>query len=100
MAELAATRCEYIHLRSRAASLRPTVAASAASLLPFSVIGNPQQPSSHFREEYQENGEALRDDEHFSYAAAWEWTGSPGAPRLHKEPLTFEYVKPSKRSYK
>ena len=54
----------------------------------------------HFREEYQENGEALRDDEHFSYAAAWEWTGSPGAPRLHKEPLTFEYVKPSKRSYK
>ncbi|MGB5697131.1 MAG: fumarate reductase/succinate dehydrogenase flavoprotein subunit [Polyangiales bacterium] len=54
----------------------------------------------HFREEYQENGEALRDDEHFSYVAAWEWTGSPGAPRLHKEPLTFEYVKPSKRSYK
>ncbi len=54
----------------------------------------------HFREEYQENGEALRDDESFSYVAAWEWTGGPSEPRLHKEPLTFEYVKPTKRSYK
>ena len=54
----------------------------------------------YFREEYEENGEALRDDEHFSYVAAWEWTGNPGEPRLHEEPLTFEYVKPTKRSYK
>ena len=54
----------------------------------------------HFREEYQENGEALRDDQKYSYVAAWEWTGNPGEPRLHKEPLTFEYVKPTKRSYK
>jgi succinate dehydrogenase / fumarate reductase flavoprotein subunit len=54
----------------------------------------------HFREEHQENGEALRDDEHFSYVSAWEWTGAPGEPRLNKEPLAFEYVKPSKRSYK
>jgi succinate dehydrogenase / fumarate reductase flavoprotein subunit len=54
----------------------------------------------HFREEYEEKGEALRDDEHFSYVAAWEWTGNPGEPRLNKEPLTFEYVKPTKRSYK
>jgi succinate dehydrogenase / fumarate reductase flavoprotein subunit len=54
----------------------------------------------HFREEHQENGEALRDDENFSYVAAWEWSGEPGKPRLHKEPLTFEYVKPTKRSYK
>ncbi|MFZ1862892.1 MAG: fumarate reductase/succinate dehydrogenase flavoprotein subunit [Polyangiales bacterium] len=54
----------------------------------------------HFREEYQENGEALRDDENFTYVAAWEWTGNPAEPVLHKEPLTFEYVKPTKRSYK
>ncbi|MGD8826693.1 MAG: hypothetical protein PVI24_17040, partial [Myxococcales bacterium] len=54
----------------------------------------------HFREEYQENGEALRDDENYSYVAAWEWTGNPSEPALHKEPLTFEYVKPTKRSYK
>ncbi|MEM7434578.1 MAG: fumarate reductase/succinate dehydrogenase flavoprotein subunit [Myxococcota bacterium] len=54
----------------------------------------------HFREEYQENGEALRDDAEFSYVSAWEWSGNPAEPRLHKEPLTFEYVKPTKRSYK
>ena len=54
----------------------------------------------HFREEYEENGEALRDDENYSYVAAWEWTGNPAEPRLNKEPLTFEYVKPTKRSYK
>ncbi|KPK14579.1 MAG: succinate dehydrogenase [Myxococcales bacterium SG8_38] len=54
----------------------------------------------HFREEHQENGEALRDDENYSYVAAWEWTGNSAEPALHQEPLTFEYVKPTKRSYK
>jgi succinate dehydrogenase / fumarate reductase flavoprotein subunit len=55
----------------------------------------------HLREEHQtEDGEALRDDARFQYAAAWEW-GGPGLPwTLHKEPLQFEYVKPSQRSYK
>ena len=53
----------------------------------------------HFREEYQtEEGEAKRNDEQFAYVAAWEYTGSE--PKLHKEPLQFEYVKPSQRSYK
>jgi succinate dehydrogenase / fumarate reductase, flavoprotein subunit len=55
----------------------------------------------HFREEYQtEDGEALRDDEHFSYVAAWEFTGVGVEPELHKEPLEFEYAHPSTRSYK
>jgi succinate dehydrogenase / fumarate reductase flavoprotein subunit len=55
----------------------------------------------HFREEYQtEDGEALRDDEHFSYVAAWEFTGVGTVPELHKEPLEFEYAHPSTRSYK
>ena len=55
----------------------------------------------HFREEYQtEDGEALRDDEHFAYAAAWEYTGRDLEPRLHKEALTFEYVHLAQRSYK
>ncbi|HTD49152.1 MAG TPA: fumarate reductase/succinate dehydrogenase flavoprotein subunit [Acidimicrobiia bacterium] len=55
----------------------------------------------HFREEYQtEDGEALRDDEHFSYVAAWEFTDVGTVPELHKEPLEFEYVHPSTRSYK
>jgi succinate dehydrogenase / fumarate reductase flavoprotein subunit len=55
----------------------------------------------HFREEYQTpDGEAQRDDEHFSYAAAWAWRGSGNAPELFKEPLEFQYVHPSQRSYK
>ncbi len=55
----------------------------------------------HFREEYQTaDGEAKRDDEHFAYVAAWEYTGDLGHPRLHKEPLDFEYVHLAQRSYK
>jgi succinate dehydrogenase / fumarate reductase flavoprotein subunit len=55
----------------------------------------------HFREEYQTaDGEAQRDDEAFSYVAAWEWSGEGAAPALHKEPLEFEYVHPAQRSYK
>jgi len=55
----------------------------------------------HFREEYQTaEGEAQRGDDEFSYVAAWEYKGPDQAPELHKEPLTFEYVHPSQRSYK
>ncbi|GAA2890442.1 fumarate reductase/succinate dehydrogenase flavoprotein subunit [Pseudonocardia halophobica] len=55
----------------------------------------------HFRGESQtEDGEAQRDDENFSYAAAWEYTGRGSAPVLHKEELLFEYVHPTQRSYK
>jgi len=56
---------------------------------------------AHFREEYQtEEGEAQRDDENFAYAAGWQFSGDGNEPILHKEPLTFEYVKLSQRSYK
>jgi succinate dehydrogenase / fumarate reductase flavoprotein subunit len=55
----------------------------------------------HFREESQtDEGEALRDDEHFAYVGAWEWTGKGSDPTLHREPLDFEYVKLTQRSYK
>lgn len=55
----------------------------------------------HFRVEHQtEEGEAKRNDKKFSYVAAWEYTGVKHTPRLNKEPLVFEYVKPSQRSYK
>jgi succinate dehydrogenase / fumarate reductase, flavoprotein subunit len=55
----------------------------------------------HFREEYQtEEGEALRNDADYTYAAAWEWRGANTEPALHKEPLTFNYVHPTQRSYK
>jgi succinate dehydrogenase / fumarate reductase flavoprotein subunit len=55
----------------------------------------------HFRVEHQtEDGEALRDDEDFSFVGAWEWNGAGTAQTLHKEQLVFENVKPSQRSYK
>jgi succinate dehydrogenase / fumarate reductase flavoprotein subunit len=55
----------------------------------------------HFREEFQTpEGEAKRNDDQYSYAAAWEYAGPGKAPILNKEPLTFEYVHPSQRSYK
>ncbi|MDB4885505.1 MAG: hypothetical protein JWN79_943, partial [Gemmatimonadetes bacterium] len=55
----------------------------------------------HFRIEHQTpDGEALRDDEHFAYVAAWEWAGEGKAPILNKEPLVYENIKLSQRSYK
>ncbi len=69
-------------------------------LMCIDALHREESCGGHFREEHQEEGEAKRDDERFQYAAAWEWTGSPSAPTLNKEPLTFEYVKPTKRSYK
>ncbi|MBI5299169.1 MAG: fumarate reductase/succinate dehydrogenase flavoprotein subunit [Deltaproteobacteria bacterium] len=55
----------------------------------------------HFREEYQTaDNEALRNDAEFSYVAAWEYAGSDKEPILNKEPLVFEKVKQSARSYK
>jgi succinate dehydrogenase / fumarate reductase flavoprotein subunit len=56
---------------------------------------------AHFREEFQTpEGEALRDDEHYAYVAAWEYKGDGNAPALHKEPLAYEYVHLAQRSYK
>jgi succinate dehydrogenase / fumarate reductase, flavoprotein subunit len=55
----------------------------------------------HFREESQTpEGEALRDDERFAYVAAWEWGGESATPVLHQEPLSFENVQLTQRSYK
>ncbi|HVD76136.1 MAG TPA: fumarate reductase/succinate dehydrogenase flavoprotein subunit, partial [Vicinamibacteria bacterium] len=55
----------------------------------------------HFREEFQTaDGEARRDDENFCHVAAWEYAGPGKKPVRHVEPLGFEYVHPSQRSYK
>lgn len=55
----------------------------------------------HFREESQtEEGEAKRDDENFSFVAAWEFAGEDASPQLNKEPLEFKVVHPTQRSYK
>jgi succinate dehydrogenase flavoprotein subunit len=70
-----------------------------AELMCIDALHRTESCGGHFRAESQDaDGEALRDDENFSYVAAWEFTG--GAPVLHKEDLTFEYVHPSTRSYK
>ena len=55
----------------------------------------------HFREEHQTpEGEAKRDDDKFTYVAAWEYKGDKAAPQLHKEELHYEEVKLTQRSYK
>jgi succinate dehydrogenase / fumarate reductase flavoprotein subunit len=70
-------------------------------LLCLDALHRNESCGGHFREEYQtEEGEARRDDENFAYAAAWQFSGEGSAPILNKEPLEFEYVKLSQRSYK
>jgi succinate dehydrogenase / fumarate reductase flavoprotein subunit len=70
-------------------------------LLALDALHREESCGGHFREEHQtEEGEALRNDKKFSYVAAWEFAGVGTKPVLNKEPLKFEYVKPSQRSYK
>lgn len=70
-----------------------------AELMCIDALHRTESCGGHFRAESQdEDGEALRDDEHFAYVAAWEWT--PEGPVLHKEELNYEYVKMTQRSYK
>ncbi|MBF8295508.1 MAG: sdhA [Bacteroidetes bacterium] len=70
-------------------------------LLAFDALHREESCGGHFREEHHtEEGEAQRNDKKFSYVAAWEFTGVGKKPILNKEPLKFEYVKPSQRSYK
>ena len=70
-------------------------------LLCRDALDRQESCGGHFREESQtEEGEALRDDEHYAYVAAWQYAGEEKPPLLNKEPLTFDYVKLSQRSYK
>jgi succinate dehydrogenase / fumarate reductase flavoprotein subunit len=72
-----------------------------AEVLTLDALHRTESCGGHFREESQTpEGEAKRDDEHFSYVAAWEFKGVGVQPDLHKEPLEFEYVHLSQRSYK
>jgi succinate dehydrogenase / fumarate reductase flavoprotein subunit len=72
-----------------------------AELLCIDALHRTESCGAHFREESQtEEGEALRDDEHFSYVAAWQYGGEGGRPVLRKEPLDFENVHLAVRSYK
>jgi succinate dehydrogenase / fumarate reductase flavoprotein subunit len=72
-----------------------------AELMCIDALERNESCGGHFREEYQTpDGEAARDDAHYSYAAAWGFRGVGNPPELHKESLEFEYVHPSQRSYK
>jgi succinate dehydrogenase / fumarate reductase flavoprotein subunit len=72
-----------------------------AELLCFDALHRRESCGGHFREEFQTaESEAQRDDDHFSYVAAWEYQGRDKPPVLHKEPLVYEEVHMSTRSYK
>jgi succinate dehydrogenase / fumarate reductase flavoprotein subunit len=72
-----------------------------AELLCLDALHRRESCGGHFREEFQTpDGEAQRDDENFSYVAAWEYQGADKPPLLHKEPLVYEEVHMSTRSYK
>jgi succinate dehydrogenase / fumarate reductase flavoprotein subunit len=71
-----------------------------AELLCTDALHREESCGGHFRVEHQtEDGEALRNDDEFSYVAAWEFTGVGNAPELHKEELEFEAVHLAQRSY-
>ena len=72
-----------------------------AELMCTDALRREESCGGHFREEHQTpDGEAQRDDARFSHVAAWEWTGEGNEPRLHHEPLAFEYVHLAQRSYR
>jgi len=72
-----------------------------AELMILDALERQESCGGHFNEAFQtEEGEALRDDDHFSYVAAWEFSGDGKDPVLHKEPLEFEHVHLAQRSYK
>jgi succinate dehydrogenase / fumarate reductase flavoprotein subunit len=72
-----------------------------AELMCTDALDRDESCGAHFREEHQtEEGEALRNDEKYSYVSAYEFTGVGKKPKLHKEPLEFEEVHLAQRSYK
>lgn len=70
-------------------------------LMCYDALHRKESCGGHFRTEYQTpDGEALRNDDEYCYAAAWEYTGEGKAPVLHKEALNYESIKLAQRSYK
>ncbi|MDY0160748.1 MAG: fumarate reductase/succinate dehydrogenase flavoprotein subunit, partial [Bacteroidales bacterium] len=82
-------------------ALRLAASFEISRLLIRDALNRKESCGAHFREEYQTpEGEALRNDEDYSYVAVWEYTGDGKEPKLHKEQLVYENVKVTQRSYK
>jgi succinate dehydrogenase / fumarate reductase flavoprotein subunit len=72
-----------------------------AEVMCLDALRREESSGGHFREEYQtDEGEALRDDDNFAHAAVWEFKGVGNEPVEHREPMAFEHVKLTQRSYK
>ena len=70
-------------------------------LMARDALNRNESCGGHFREEYQTpEGEAMRDDKNFMYAAAWEYKGDDAEPELHKESLDYENIEVKQRNYK
>ena len=70
-------------------------------LMIYDALDREESCGGHFREEHQTpEGEALRDDENYTFVSAWEYKGDDKVPELHKENLNYEEVTPTQRSYK
>ena len=70
-------------------------------LMIYDALDREESCGGHFREEHQTpEGEALRDDENYTFVSAWEYKGDEKVPELHKENLNYEEVTPTQRSYK
>ncbi len=69
-------------------------------LLCLDALHRNESCGGHFRAEFQEEGEAKRNDAEYAYVAAWEYSGNFSKPNLHKESLVYEEVKMATRSYK
>jgi len=70
-------------------------------LMCYDALTRNESCGAHFREEYQtQDGEALRNDAEFQFISAWAWKGENNEPELIKEPLIFEEIQPTVRSYK
>ena len=107
--ELRAEFWENVRVPGAGAALNPEVEKAGrvadflelGELMCLDALHRSESCGGHFREESQTpDGEALRDDDHFTYVAAWEFRGTGAAPVLHREPLVFENVHLTQRSYK
>ncbi|SFN10501.1 succinate dehydrogenase subunit A [Chryseobacterium oleae] len=70
-------------------------------LMCYDALTRNESCGAHFREEYQTpDGEALRNDTEYQFISAWAWAGENSEPELIREPLIFEEIQPTVRSYK